>query len=105
VGNVELVAQAGELGVEVGEFNALCVTGGVDMTAIRTERPNGGREAAKPPTDVAAFEGEIREFIRRDVTPVRRARSEPQTAETATEHVNMRLCEPLGASAWQSELP
>lgn len=68
------------------------------MTAIRTERPNGGREAAKPPTDVAAFEGEIREFIRRDVTPVRRARSEPQSAETATEHVNMLLARVAGAS-------
>ena len=68
------------------------------MTAIRTERPNGGREAAKAPTDVAAFEGEIREFIRRDVTPVRRVRSEPQTAETATEHVNMLLARVAGAS-------
>jgi len=37
------------------------------MTAIRTERTNGGREAAKAPTDVAAFEGEIREFILRDL--------------------------------------
>lgn len=68
------------------------------MTAIRTERANGGREAAKPPTDPATVEGEIREFIRRDVTPVRRLRSEPQTAETATEHVNMLLARVAGAS-------
>jgi hypothetical protein len=83
---------------EVGQFNAQRVTGGGDMTAIRTERPNGGREAAQAPTDVAGFEGEIREFIRRDVTPVRRVRGEPQTAETATEHVNMLLARVAGAS-------
>jgi hypothetical protein len=70
-------------------------------TAIRSERPNTpGRPAeAKAPTDAAAFEGEIREFIRRDVAPVRRMRTEPQpAAEAAAEHVNSLVQRIAGAS-------
>jgi hypothetical protein len=71
------------------------------MTAIRSERGNGrlpNIADGKQPTDVASFEGEIREFIRRDVTPVRRARPEPQPGESPTEQMNALVQRVAGAS-------
>jgi hypothetical protein len=73
------------------------------MTAIRSERANGGRPTpneGKTATDVATFEGEIREFIRRDVTPVRRVRTDAEAApsEASTDHVNMLVSRVAGAS-------
>ncbi len=70
------------------------------MTAIRTERPNGvrpGNGEVKPAGDTANFEGEIREFIRRDVAPVRRA-PPAQTGEVAGEQVNALVARVAGAS-------
>lgn len=71
------------------------------MTAIRPQRPNGngsvppkpGPEAFAPERrapqrlgdidKVAAFEGEIREFVRRDVAHLRRQRTEVGPADEA----------------------
>lgn len=54
------------------------------MTAIRSERPNGRgiERGPEPAQQDQSFEGQIREFVRRDVTPVRRARP-PESAPTA----------------------
>jgi len=66
------------------------------MTAtIRTERG----PASLPKAD--GFEGEIREFIRRDVAP-RRPRNEPPTAgDPAADHVNKLIGQVSGASMEQ----
>jgi hypothetical protein len=66
------------------------------MTAmIRNERG----PASLPKAD--GFEGEIREFIRRDVAP-RRARSETPTAgDPAADHVNQLIGQVSGASMEQ----
>jgi hypothetical protein len=67
------------------------------MTA--TIRPERG-PISLPKAD-ASFEGEIREFIRRDVAP-RRARNEPQTAgDPAADHVNKLIGQVSGASMEQ----
>lgn len=69
------------------------------MSAIRPERPNDGRPTEpKAPNGAASFEGEIREFIRRDVAPVRRVRAEPQPGEATTDHVNALVARVAGAS-------
>lgn len=67
------------------------------MTAtIRSERA----PEAKLPTAVS-FEGEIREFVRRDVTP-RRGRSEPASAgDPAADHVNQLIGQVSSASMEQ----
>ena len=65
------------------------------MTAIRSDRG----PASLPKAD--AFEGEIREFIRRDVAP-RRTRNEPPTAgDPAADHVNQLIGQVSGASMEQ----
>jgi hypothetical protein len=76
------------------------------MTAtIRSDRapaprlPNVNGDP-KPSAD-ASFEGEIREFIRRDVAP-RRLRSEPATVgDPAADHVNKLIGQVSGASMEQ----
>ena len=76
------------------------------MTAtIRSERAPPARlpsiADAKSPIEVSSFEGEIREFIRRDVAP-RRTRSEPVTAgDPAADHVNQLIGQVSGASMEQ----
>jgi hypothetical protein len=75
------------------------------MTAIRPERApatrlagNGSGEATSP-TDGTTFEGEIREFIRRDVAPLRRSRGEPDPAgDPAADHVNKLIGRVSGAA-------
>lgn len=75
------------------------------MTALRNDRPNAERtDSEKPGTDrpvperlgdIAAqsgapeFEGQIREFIRRDVTARRRTREE--TGDPAVDNVNLLI--------------
>jgi hypothetical protein len=78
------------------------------MTAIRSERAPAARLAgngaaqAKDAADVASFEGEIREFIRRDVAPMRRVSSEPATlGDPAADHVNKLVQSVSGASTEQ----
>ena len=44
------------------------------------------------------FEGEIREFIRRDVAQLRRPGAEPQTSEQATANINSLLDRVSGSS-------
>ena len=44
------------------------------------------------------FEGEIREFIRRDVAHLRRPGAEPQTSEQATANINSLLDRVSGSS-------
>ena len=87
------------------------------MTAIRPERPganggdceNSGAENYAPGVpeklgDVdqaaaTAFEGEIREFVRRDVAFVRRQRREVEAApDPATENLNTLIRRVAGAS-------
>lgn len=88
------------------------------MTAIRPERlgmEQDGAEASGPERyaprrdvpdklgevdQVAAFEGEIREFVRRDVTFLRRQRNEPETTsgDPATESLNALIKRVAGAS-------
>ena len=67
------------------------------MTAtIRTERG-----PSLPKADASSFEGEIREFIRRDVAP-RRGRNDPPTAgDPAADHVNQLIGQVSGASMEQ----
>ena len=74
------------------------------MTAtIRPDRlPGAPRLAADAPAkpangDALSVEGEIREFVRRDVQ-VRRARPEPVTAESAVDNVNNLIHRVSGAS-------
>lgn len=75
------------------------------MTAIKSERPATPRLAANGATeangaaDVASFEGEIREFIRRDVAPLRRPRTEPASmGDPAAEQVNTLIGRVASAS-------
>ena len=87
------------------------------MTAIRPERlaadPNGseksGPEKYAPNVPeklgeidqaaATAFEGEIREFVRRDVAFLRRQRNEPEVAnDPATENLNVLIRRVAGAS-------
>jgi hypothetical protein len=78
------------------------------MTAIKSERPaatrlgaNGGSDAASA-SDPGSFEGEIREFIRRDVAVVRRAQQQAEPTEpaqdAAAEHVNTLVRRVTGGS-------
>jgi len=75
------------------------------MTAIKSERAgpprltaNGAAEA-NGAADVASFEGEIREFIRRDVAPLRRPRNEPATAgDPAADQINTLIGRVASAS-------
>jgi hypothetical protein len=78
------------------------------MTAIKSERPaaarlgaNGGSDAPGA-SDPGSFEGEIREFIRRDVAVVRRAQQQGGPAEPAqddaAEHVNSLVRRVTGGS-------
>ena len=60
------------------------------MSAIKTDKPADGAQAS------AGFEGEIREFVRRDVAPWRR-RNEPGV-ETPSENVNNLVQRVAGAS-------
>ena len=60
------------------------------MSAIKTDKPADGAQAA------AGFEGEIREFVRRDVAPWRR-RNE-LGPETPSENVNNLVQRVAGAS-------
>jgi hypothetical protein len=78
------------------------------MSVIRSERPPAprlaGNGAAEPNggPDAASFEGEIREFVRRDVAPARRARNEPQPAgDPAAEHVSQLVGRVSNASLEQ----
>jgi hypothetical protein len=63
-----------------------------DMTANKTDKPADGATAASQ----SQFEGEIREFVRRDVAPWRR-RGEGG-AETPSENVNHLVQRVAGAS-------
>jgi hypothetical protein len=68
------------------------------MTA--TIKPERG-PASLPKVGDASFEGEIREFIRRDVAP-RRARNEAPTAgDPAADHVNKLINQVSGVSMEQ----
>lgn len=62
------------------------------MTAIKTEKPAESGHAAN-----GEFEGEIREFVRRDVAPWRKRAGEP-AAETPAENVNHLVQRVAGAS-------
>jgi hypothetical protein len=89
------------------------------MTAIRPERPGTDRTVPektgpevyapnrKPPEKLnnadqvaaTAFEGEIREFVRRDVTFFRRQRSDAEPAsEPVTDNLNVLIRRVSGAS-------
>lgn len=74
------------------------------MTAtIRSDRAPARVAASAPAngSDVASFEGEIREFIRRDVAP-RRAQTEPVvTGDAAADHVNKLVSNVSGAAMEQ----
>ena len=50
------------------------------MNMIRPERPGARPNGEAKPTDPASVEGEIREFVRRDVAPARRL---PQATQMA----------------------
>ena len=78
------------------------------MTAIKSERPaaqrpgtNGGSET-NGAVDAGSFEGEIREFIRRDVAVVRRGQQHQEVAPPATDpaadHVNALVRRVSGGS-------
>jgi hypothetical protein len=62
----------------------------MDMTAVKTEKPVENATAA------AGFEGEIREFVRRDVAPWRR-RGEAGT-DPGADNVNLLVERVAGAS-------
>jgi len=62
------------------------------MTAIKTEKPAENGQGAS-----GEFEGEIREFIRRDVAPWRK-RQNDSTAEMPAENVNNLVQRVAGAS-------
>ena len=71
------------------------------MTTMRSERPPGARPNGDArPADPTGVEGEIREFIRRDVAPVRRLpqAAHPQTSEASSEQVNALVARIAGAS-------
>jgi len=75
------------------------------MTAIKSERPatprlaGNGVAETNGAADVGSFEGEIREFIRRDVAPLRRSRTEPATAgDPAADQVNTLIGRVASAS-------
>jgi hypothetical protein len=75
------------------------------MTAIKPERTAGprlganGAADAKSAADAGSFEGEIREFIRRDVAIMRRPQTEPEpAADPAAEHVNALVHRVSGSS-------
>jgi hypothetical protein len=84
------------------------------MTAIRSERfdkagseSNGAAAFERRTPDklgevdsvVSAFEGEIREFVRRDVSLARRAQAEPEpTADPLPENLNTLIRRISGAS-------
>jgi hypothetical protein len=70
------------------------------MTAtIRSDRGPASLRAAEK--EVSSFEGEIREFIRRDVAP-RRARSDaPAAGDPGTDHVNKLIDQVSGGSMEQ----
>ena len=62
------------------------------MTGIKPEKPVESGQAA-----VGEFEGEIREFVRRDVAPWRKRMSDP-TADSPTESVNQLVQRVAGVS-------
>ena len=71
------------------------------MTTMRSERPPGARPNGDVRSaDPTGVEGEIREFIRRDVAPVRRLpqAAQPQTGEISAEQVNALVARIAGAS-------
>ena len=71
------------------------------MTTMRSERPPGARPNGDArPADATGVEGEIREFIRRDVAPVRRLpqAAQPQTSEISADQVNTLVARIAGAS-------
>jgi hypothetical protein len=68
------------------------------MTAIKPERLGDVDQAAA----VAEFEGEIREFVRRDVSFWRRNRQEPAT-DAVAENVNSVIQRMAGASIEEVE--
>jgi len=74
------------------------------MTAtIRSDRAPA-RLAANAPAnggDVASFEGEIREFIRRDVAPRRTQHDEALSGDAAADHVNKLMSNVSGAAMEQ----
>lgn len=74
------------------------------MTAtIRPDRAPA-RLAANAPangSDVASFEGEIREFIRRDVVPRRTQSDDPAAGNPAGDHLNKLMSNVSGAAMEQ----
>lgn len=69
------------------------------MTAtIRSDRGPASLRAAEK--EVSSFEGEIREFIRRDVAP-RRARETSTAGDPASDHVNKLIDQVSGGSMEQ----
>ena len=68
--------------------------------AVRPERPNGGPNGDMRPANAANVEGEIREFVRRDVAPVRRLPQAAQamTGDASTEQLNATVAHIAGAS-------
>jgi hypothetical protein len=76
--------------IRSGGFDGVGWNKETDMTAIKTDKPAEGAAAA------SQFEGEIREFVRRDVAPWRR-RSDGG-AETPSENVNHLVQRVAGAS-------
>ena len=70
------------------------------MTAtIRSERGPASLRAAEK--EVSSFEGEIREFIRRDVAPRRSRGDAPAAGDPATDHVNKLIDQVSGGSMEQ----
>lgn len=67
------------------------------MTVIKGDKPpaEGAAVVSNPTTATAQFEGEIREFVRRDVAPWRRREGGP---ETPSEGVNQLVQRVAGAS-------
>ena len=68
------------------------------MTVIRSGRSSEQETAAE-----AEFEGEIREFVRRDVAPVRRAQPE-NSGEFAANNINSIIQRVAGSSLQEIEL-
>jgi hypothetical protein len=70
------------------------------MTAtIRSDRGPASLRAAEK--EVSSFEGEIREFIRRDVAPRRARVDAPAAGDPAADHVNKLIDQVSGGSMEQ----
>ncbi len=70
------------------------------MNVVRPERPGARPNGDARPADPASFEGEIREFVRRDVAPAHRMPPATQMTgrDTQAEQVNALVARVANAS-------